>query len=101
MIIYNVTVKIENSVADKWLDWMRSVHVPDVMKTGFFSKSQISRVISVHDTDGVTFSIQYHCASTSDLHKYQIQHAPKLQKEHTEKYKDKFVAFRSIMEVIE
>lgn len=101
MIIYNVTVKVENDIAADWLQWMREVHIPDVMKSGFFSAYRLSRVISLRDTDGVTYSVQYDCASTAELHKYETTAAAALRKEHTERYAGKFVAFRSIMEVTE
>jgi len=33
--------------------------------------------------------------------KYQAQHAPALQADHTNKYKDRFVAFRTLLEIVE
>ena len=101
MIIYNVTVKIEDSVHDEWLHWMKSVHIKDVMKTGLFEKSVMSRVISMKDPEGTTYSIQYFCKDMKTLHQYQVHHAPKLQQEHTQKYQGKFVAFRTLMEVVD
>ena len=44
MILYNVTVNIENAVADEWLQWMKEVHVPDVMRTGIFIQNTIFRI---------------------------------------------------------
>ncbi|PCJ77995.1 MAG: hypothetical protein COA57_16380 [Flavobacteriales bacterium] len=98
MIIYNVTVKIDNSVHDEWLEWMKEVHIPDVMATGLFIDSKICKVV-VDDDDGGTYSIQYTANSMDDYNKYQKEFAAKLQEEHTTKYKDKFVAFRTIMVV--
>ena len=31
MIVYSVTVNIENEVHDDWLSWMKNKHIPDVM----------------------------------------------------------------------
>lgn len=100
MIVYNVTVKIENSVHDEWLNWMRTVHIPDVLNTGLFSENRMLKVL-VDDTDGVTYSIQYTCANMQALETYQAKHAPALQAEHTARYRDKFVAFRTLLEVID
>ena len=44
MILYNVTVSIDPAVSSDWLEWMRSTHIPDVMATGCFVESRISRV---------------------------------------------------------
>jgi len=100
MIIYNVTVKIDNEVHDEWLQWMKEVHIPDVMNTGLFVDNKICRVIK-HEEDGTTYAIQYTCKDMATLHKYQVHHAATLQADHTKKYKDKFVAFRTLMEIID
>ena len=40
MIIYNVTVSIDESVKGEWLDWMKTEHIPEVMACGIFTKSK-------------------------------------------------------------
>ncbi len=100
MIIYNVTVKVENEIHDAWLQWMRSIHIPEVMATGCFEKNELAKVL-VDDTDGQTYSIQYRCRERSLLEQYFEMHAPKLQEEHLTRYKDKFVAFRTLLELID
>jgi len=101
MIIYSVTVAIDESVHDEWLEWMKIDHIPKVMDTGHFSNYRMMRVIS-HQTEdeGVSYNIQYECESMAELHKYQAQKAPVLQKEHSEKYEGKFAAFRTLLEKV-
>ena len=99
MIIYNVTVSVEESISEDWLIWMQDVHIPEVMATGVFSKSQINRVIVQGDI-GNTYAIAYTCVSMKDLHQYQVKYAPELQQKHIARYGDKAVAFRTLMEVI-
>lgn len=100
MIIYNVTVKVEHSIQEDWLDWMRTVHIPDVMKTGRFLDSKLFRVIG-DETDGVTYAIQYSCVDMKTLHQYTIHDAPALQKDHIQRYGDKAVAFRTLLETLD
>ena len=45
MILYSVTVSIDPTVAEDWLDWMRKVHIPDVMATQCFTESRISKIL--------------------------------------------------------
>lgn len=99
MIIYNVTVNIENDVREEWLQWMKEVHIPNVMKTGLFIENRICKVL-VEEESGTTYSIQYSCEKLADIEEYQKQHAARLQKEHSDKYKGKFVAFRTLLEVV-
>lgn len=98
MILYNVTVNIDDSVHDDWLEWMKSKHIPDVLATGLFIENKIFKVKS--DDEGNTYSIQYFLEDIDKLNEYQTHHAPALQADHTEKYKEKFVAFRTIMELV-
>jgi len=100
MIIYNVTVKIDTDVHDDWLQWMKEVHIPDVMQTGLFSSNQMAKVLGQEENDGITYAIQYTCADMQTLEDYSAKHAPKLQAEHTERYKDKFVAFRTLLQIV-
>lgn len=101
MIVYSVTVNIDESVHTDWLAWMVNKHIPDVMATGIFTEQRMLKVISRNDgEEGISYNIQYTCNSMADLHKYQVNHAPQLQKEHHERYQDKFVAFRTLLEKV-
>lgn len=99
MILYNVTVNIDDSVHDEWLRWMKNEHIPEVLATGLFIDCKIFRIKS--DDEGNTYSIQYFLDSMEDYERYAREHAPALQLKHTEKYKDKFTAFRTLLETVE
>lgn len=101
MIIYNVTVNIDASVHDDWLKWMKEVHIPDVMRTGKFVSNQILRIIGDEDSGGKTYSIQYKCKNMNDFLEYEHDHAQALRAEHTARYQDKFVAFRTLLESVD
>ena len=100
MIIYNVTVNIDHASHDEWVRWMRDVHIPEVMATGYFLENRFAKVL-VEDQGGITYSIQYLCKSMEDLHEYQREHAPRLQQDHTKRYEGKFVAFRTLLETVD
>lgn len=99
MILYNVTVNIDDDVREEWLTWMKDVHIPDVMKTGLFIENRIFRVM-VNEESGTTYSVQYTLKSIDDLETYQEQYATALQKEHASRYANKFVAFRTILKLV-
>ncbi len=79
MIIYNVTVGVDESIIKDWLNWMRDDHIPEILSTKIFTKAQINRVITKDDS-GHTFAVSYSCNSMIDLHNYQVNYAPLLQK---------------------
>jgi hypothetical protein len=100
MYIYNVTVNISQTAHDEWLKWMKEVHIADVMRTGCFVDSNMLKLLFVED-EGHTYSIQYRFLDLSDLDTYQKQHAPRLQAETREKFKDHFAAFRTVLEEVD
>jgi hypothetical protein len=99
MIIYSVTINIDNDVHDDWLQWMKSVHIPDIMNTGLFIENRLLKLLNVDD-EGTTYSIQYMLQSMNDYERYQQEFAPRLQAQHSQRYQDKFVAFRTLLEVM-
>ena len=99
MILYNVTVNIDESVHEEWLNWMKEVHIPDVMETGLFLESRIARV-HAEEEGGLTYAIGYLCENMNVYEQYQTLFAPKLQREHATKFQGKFAAFRTILEVV-
>jgi antibiotic biosynthesis monooxygenase (ABM) superfamily enzyme len=98
MYLYNVTVTVDPSIHIEWLRWMKEDHIPKVMSTGYFTENRLCKLLT--DESEITYAIQYTFKTTDDLNAYQKEHAPQLQKEHTEKFKDKFAAFRTILEIV-
>ncbi|HXB40515.1 MAG TPA: DUF4286 family protein [Bacteroidia bacterium] len=99
MYIYNVTINIDAIAHDEWLKWMREVHIPDVMSTGCFVDSRMLKILNVED-EGTTYSVQYTFLNMSDIEEYKAKHGPRLQKDALDKFKDKFVAFRTLLEIV-
>jgi hypothetical protein len=100
MILYNVTVSLDPNIESEWLKWMRSKHIPDVLETGCFRESRLSRIHGEED-GGVTYSVMYLSPSQELMDLYQDKFAPALQKEHSAKYEGKFAAFRTFLTVVE
>jgi hypothetical protein len=101
MIIYNVTISIEKEVSEEWVTWMRDVHIPNVMATGYFLENRLAKVLLVSDDDGVTYTTQYVCKNMADLQVYQGSHAKRLQAEVKAKFDGKYAAFRTVLETID
>ncbi|MBL7891825.1 MAG: DUF4286 family protein [Bacteroidia bacterium] len=99
MIIYNVTLNIDDDIHDEWLKWMKEKHIPDVMRTGLFLENRMLKLL-MDEPQGKTYSMQYTLNNMADLEEYRAKHAPRLQKELIERYADKFVAFRTVLEVV-
>lgn len=99
MIQYNVTIKLEPEVEEDWLTYMKGTHIKEVMNTGLFTHCRLSKLIQSREEEP-TYTVQYILSSMKDMHKYQSHHASALQADHSKRFKDKFVAFRTLMEVM-
>ncbi len=100
MIVYNVTTQIDPSVHDEWLEWMKTIHIPEVMDTGYFTEYRILKVLADEETGGNTYSFQYTCKTKEDFREYEKHSAQKIRAEYNSRYKDKFVSFRTLLEVL-
>lgn len=98
MLYYCVTVTIDNSRHDEWLHWMRSEHIPDVMRSGMFLSSAIYRVFAPVSDSGVQYDIRYACNSYAEYNRYQAEFAPALQASHSERFQGCFTASRRLLE---
>lgn len=99
MIIYNVTINIDESIHDNWLRWMQQTHIPDMLATGKFSKALMSRVLVEEEMGGVTYSVQYTTDSAETLQRYYKEDAPRLRAD-SKPFEGRFVAFRTELQII-
>ena len=100
MIVYNITIKIDVEAHDSWIEWMTETHIPDVLSTGLFASHRIFRLLEQDESEGLTYVIQYFCNDMDSFRIYEEKFAEQLREEHTEMFKNRFVAFRTLMETV-
>lgn len=99
MYIYNVTTNIEEAVHNEWLEWMKNEHLPEMLKTGKFTKALMARVLVEEQMGGITYSVQYTTESQEMLQRYYDEDAGEM-RSRSKAFEGKFVAFRTEMEVV-
>lgn len=100
MILYNVTVIIDEGIEKEWLNWMRNTHIPEVMATGKFVSNRLLKVLE-SPNEGVTYCSQYIADSFENYDQYRQEFAPALQAAYPAEFENRFVAFRTIMEYVD
>ena len=100
MIIYNVTVKIAPQIEQAWLQWQQEEHVPEMISTGCFTHAVITRLLEIDDSEGPTFAIQFHAESKALYNKYIDKFAPGMNQKSFDKWGNQFIAFRSVMQIV-
>ena len=99
MIIYNVTVNVDDSVHTDWLYWIRNEHIPEMLATGKFVKALMTKVLVKEEMGGQSYSIQYTAKSKDSLARYYKEDATKLREE-AGRFGDKVLMFRTELEII-
>ena len=98
-IIYNVTAKIEKNIADDWLEWLIQEHAPQIIATNCFKKFTILKLLE-DDDEGVTYAIQYFADNMQSYERYITEFADHFKRASLQKWGQKFIAFRTLMQVI-
>lgn len=99
MIIYNVTMAVETAIHDEWIVWMANEHMPEVLATGKFVDVKMYKVL-LEKEDSITYSVQYFAENLAQVQLYLAEHAHELQAKHQQKYADRVVSFRTVLEEI-
>jgi len=100
MIIYNVTVKVEPSIAEEWLKWLREEHIPEVIATSCFQEATLLQLLDTDESEGLTFASQYRAKDREAVDRYLEKYAEDLRAKGTSRWGNQFVAFRSLLKVI-
>jgi hypothetical protein len=100
MIIYNVTTKIDASIHEPWVEWMKATHIPDVLKSGCFTDYKFVRLLEIDESEGPTYAVQFFADSKADYNRYIELHAPALREDVFSVWGNKFISFRSLMQVV-
>jgi len=101
MYIYNVTVKLDWSIHDVWVPWMLNEHMPEMVNTGCFTHFQLIRLLEIDEKEGPTYAAQYFAGSKPDYSRYVEIHSAAIRQKYFDKWGDRFVAFRSLMQIVQ
>lgn len=100
MFIYNVTIKLEESIHEQWLDWMLNQHIPEMVATGCFTEGKALRLLEIDDEEGPTYAIQFTAESKANYNRYIEKFATEMRQRSFDKWGNRFIAFRSVMQVV-
>jgi hypothetical protein len=100
MIIYNVTIKVQDSIHHEWLQWLKEEHIPDIINTGCFTHANILELLEVDTSEGPTYAVQYIAESKALYNLYIEKFSADMRQRAFAKWGDQFIAFRSVMRIV-
>lgn len=100
MIIYNVTIHIEKSSEQEFVQWMQAEHINEVLATKKFIKATFLKILEDDNETGSTYACQYSAENQENLQAYYQDFAPVLRQKGKEKFGEKMLAFRTELQVL-
>src|SRR6185436_5074801 len=98
MFIYNVTVKVDWSIHDAWLQWMLNEHMPEMIKTGCFTNSKLLRLLEIDEKEGPTYGAKDYADSISEYKRSIENHSTMVRQKYFDEWADRIITLRSIMQ---
>jgi len=99
MFIYNITILIDESIEQEWLNYVQAQLMQAVMETGFFQSCQLLQVTD-SPNEGLTYCLQFRTNEISSLQSYQNLYGPQIEGEHQSAFPNQLVTFSSTMKII-
>ena len=100
MIVYNISNKVELAIEADWVQWQQQEHIPAIMASGYFTDFKFYKLLDQNDDESTTYIVQYFAPTIEDYHNYIRSVAPQLRQKAIDKWGSRFIAFRSIMQVV-
>jgi hypothetical protein len=100
MIVYNITAKVTWAIAEDWLDWQKEEHIPQMLETALIADYKIFRLLEQDEEEGPTFTMQFFFSSWENYDKYIRIFSPDLRARSLSRWHDQYIAFRTVMQLV-
>ena len=101
MLIYNITFNVETLIEAEWLEWMKKVHIVEILKSQYFREHRILRIINEHpDASGTTYAVQFMAMNIADVQQYLANQGVVRQNELIAKFDKKVLSFMTLLEEV-
>ena len=99
-VIFNITVKIEKSIIQLWLQWMVNEMAPAMIDTNCFTKFTILNLLDLDDAESYTYAVQFFSESLEDYQRYIQKFPDNFTEKSLLKWGERTVSFSTVMQVV-
>jgi hypothetical protein len=100
MIIYSITINIDNEVHEDFLRWMKNNYIPALIQSGLIVENKILKLLTELDNGGVTYSFQYYLNRMEDYKQLENEVIPPLKNSLFNLFQSRYVEFTTLLEII-
>ena len=99
MLLYNLTLIVEETVSEEFLNWIKQTYIPSAIEPNLFVSNRLLKVVD-SPNEGVTFCLQFVAENERDYQDYKNNFAPQLEVALNTKFANRFVSYSTLMEFI-
>jgi hypothetical protein len=100
MLLYNITIIVEEEIAEQWQNWMKEQHIPTLMAKAPFQSYRLFKIVD-SPNEGLSFCVQFIVNTTQEYRMFTEEHEHGFTAEMYAKYPNKLLAFSTLMEHID
>ncbi len=99
MILYNITIIVDDSILDEWQQWVNKNFIDPITETGLFIEKKVFKILA-SPNEGTTFSIQFFAEDAEKIATYRAKFETSIMEKHQQQFKGLALSFISLMEQI-
>ena len=101
MIVYNISIQIDPNIENEWVQWQQQEHIPEIMATGQFTDYKFYHLLEQDERESIFYVMQFFAASEGNYRTFIQEFSEKLRQKTFDRWGDKFIAFRTLMELVD
>jgi len=95
-----MSIQIDPLIEKEWVQWQKQEHIPEVMASAQFVDYKFYRLLEQDETESIFYVMQFFAATEGHYKKFIQEYAGDLRQKAFDRWGDKFIAFRTVMEVV-
>jgi hypothetical protein len=101
MYLFSITINIEDEVKEDWMAWVNEKIKPILTDKTLVHDFRILKILSEETNNGSSYSFQYHLHDWKGVELFEERYDREVAVDMYRFYKEKFVEFRTRLEVID
>lgn len=98
MIIFNTTYHVDDSLKNKFLDYIKTEYIPRAISSGILSQPRLAEILSQEEKpQGTNYALQFNVSDIKNLNRWYSESGLKLNDDFVAQFGEKVVGFSTLM----
>ncbi len=100
MLIFNTTFLVADTALEAWHKWIPEQYIPFMLQFKPFTQPQVARVITSHQQEGTSFSVQFHIRDMETLNIWNERFGKAFQDNCAREFGTEVIFFTTVLELL-